>query len=278
MLNFSVFPRMQHGFASRNGVIAAFLSRGGYSGIERVLERGYGGFYSTFGSGDASGAGTQADAMNAVLEDLGKKWQVQNIIIKPYAAMGGLHASIDCVRALQRTHPQLDPSTRALARIKAVQIEMGEVAFKRGGFPSEKWPLEVTEAQMSATYVVATQLLDGYLLPSSYGSDKMKRSDLHTLFRCITCTHQRDFDKSYRTRVTIVLEDGDRFIEEVEKPRGIHPRMTNEDIIEKFRSLTSDLIGGSRSSSIEELVVSLEMIEDLGGLTSQLLGEVKSLL
>lgn len=39
---------MQHGFAARNGILAAFLARAEYTGIERVLERSYGGFFSTF--------------------------------------------------------------------------------------------------------------------------------------------------------------------------------------------------------------------------------------
>ena len=40
--------RMQHGFASRNGILATFLAREDYSGIERVLERFYFGFLITF--------------------------------------------------------------------------------------------------------------------------------------------------------------------------------------------------------------------------------------
>ena len=35
---------MQHGFATRNGLLAANLARADYTGIERVLELSYGGF------------------------------------------------------------------------------------------------------------------------------------------------------------------------------------------------------------------------------------------
>ena len=43
--------RMHHGFSARNGLYAAVLAEGGYTGIKRVFERPYGGFLSTFGEG-----------------------------------------------------------------------------------------------------------------------------------------------------------------------------------------------------------------------------------
>jgi len=45
----SMVKRMQHGFASRNGLTAAALAASGYVGIKRVFEREYGGWLSVFG-------------------------------------------------------------------------------------------------------------------------------------------------------------------------------------------------------------------------------------
>jgi aconitate decarboxylase len=45
----SEVKRMQHGFAARNGLLAALLARGGYVGIKEVLEREYGGYWAMFG-------------------------------------------------------------------------------------------------------------------------------------------------------------------------------------------------------------------------------------
>jgi len=77
--------RMHHGFSARNGLYAAFLAAGGYTGIKRVFERDYGGFLSTFGEGHDPDATQIADA-------LGERWETERIVVKPYAAMGGLHA------------------------------------------------------------------------------------------------------------------------------------------------------------------------------------------
>src|SRR6202034_240988 len=45
----SMVKRMQHGFASRNGLTAAALAAAGYVGIKRVFERPYGGWLAVFG-------------------------------------------------------------------------------------------------------------------------------------------------------------------------------------------------------------------------------------
>ena len=47
----SMAKRMQHGFAARNGLFAALMSREDYTGIDQVFERPYGGFLSIFGQG-----------------------------------------------------------------------------------------------------------------------------------------------------------------------------------------------------------------------------------
>src|ERR1700716_297167 len=77
--------RMHHGFSARNGLYAALLAAGGYTGIKRVFEREYGGFLSTFGEGHSPDA-TQ------IASELGERWETGRIVVKPYAAMGGLHA------------------------------------------------------------------------------------------------------------------------------------------------------------------------------------------
>lgn len=90
-------PRMQHGFAARNGIFAVFLVRADYTGIERVLERSYGGFFSTFAPGLSSASAHDVDSAFA---SFGTDWEIENVLIKPYPLMAGLHASVDCARLL----------------------------------------------------------------------------------------------------------------------------------------------------------------------------------
>jgi glyoxylase-like metal-dependent hydrolase (beta-lactamase superfamily II) len=88
--------RMQHGFAARNGLTAAALAATGYTGIKRVFERRYGGYLSTFGQGHDTDA-------TAIYKGLGSAWETQRIAVKPYAAVGLLHAAIDAALKLRAT-------------------------------------------------------------------------------------------------------------------------------------------------------------------------------
>src|ERR1700678_195506 len=92
----SMVKRMQHGFAARNGLTAAALAAGGYTGIKRVFERRYGGYLATFGQGHPTDA-------TAIYQGLGSVWETQRIAVKPYAAMGLLHAAIDAALKLRAT-------------------------------------------------------------------------------------------------------------------------------------------------------------------------------
>src|ERR1700756_2115004 len=90
----SMVKRMQHGFASRNGLTAAALAATGYVGIKRVFEREYGGWLSTFGECHHPDPGK-------IYAGLGTVWETDRIAVKAYAAMGLLHAGIAAALALR---------------------------------------------------------------------------------------------------------------------------------------------------------------------------------
>jgi aconitate decarboxylase len=141
----SMCKRMQHGFAARNGLLAAVLAAGGYSGIKGVFEVPYGGFLSTLGEGHDPDPGQ-------IVAELGERWETSRIGIKPYAAMAGLHASIDAARRLRAEEP-IDPD-----EVEAIEISLSEPAFHHGGWRAER-PLAATGAQMNVAYAVAVTLL-----------------------------------------------------------------------------------------------------------------------
>ena len=108
----SMVKRMQHGFASRNGLTAAALAASGYVGIKRVFEREYGGWLAVFGEGHHPDAGQ-------IYAGLGRVWETERIAAKAYAAMGLLHAGIDAAL-------QLRLEVRA-EQIERIDIDMPEL-------------------------------------------------------------------------------------------------------------------------------------------------------
>jgi aconitate decarboxylase len=85
----SEVKRMQHGFAARNGLLAAFLAQGGYTGIRGVYEQDYGGFLKQFSSGNKKDPQFLPDEVS---KDLGTAWKTHGVRIKPYAAVSRTHS------------------------------------------------------------------------------------------------------------------------------------------------------------------------------------------
>src|ERR1700747_706351 len=171
----SMVKRMQHGFASRNGLTAAALAAAGYAGIKRVFERPYGGWLAVFGEGHRT-------YPEDISKGLGVLWETERIAIKPYACMGLLHAAIDAAFELR---PKVDVS-----QIQRIDIDMGEAAYAHGGWQPGR-PLEVIGAQMNAAYAVAVALLDGDVLVDQFRHDRINRDDVWTLIDRTITHHER---------------------------------------------------------------------------------------
>lgn len=247
--------RMHHGFASRSGLYAAVLAAGGYTGIKRVFERDYGGFLSTFGEGHAPDA-------SQVSSELGERWETPRYVIKQYSAMGALLAPIGAV---------LDVRARrgiTAADIVKIDLECASAAFHHGGWQAER-PLTPIGAQMNMAYAVAVAALDGAALIEQFSPERIDADDVWDFMQKITVRHDEAFDSEgplARGAVRIRFTFGDGSGEELllRHPQG-QPlaQVSNEGILDKFRTLTCTVIDAKRQRRIEELVLGLERLADV---------------
>jgi 2-methylcitrate dehydratase PrpD len=258
--------RMHHGMASRCGLYAALLARGGYTGIKAVFEQPYGGFLSTFGEGHDPDA-------SQIASQLGERWETERIVVKPYAAMGGLHAAVDALTEIRAKRGfQAD-------EIASVDVELGDAVYHHGWWSPQR-PLTPTAAQMNIAYVLAVAVLDGAVLIEQFSPARIDADDVWELIPRITAHHNQDFDTQPRsrgqTRVTVRLTDGT--IEESYQyaARSILSPLSNEEIVAKYRALTRRVMDAERQARLEELVLSLETVADLGTLTGLLAPSVGS--
>lgn len=265
--------RMQHGFAARNGLFAALMTRANYGGIKRVFEEPYGGFLSVFGQGSGMDPPYRTDE---VIKLLGETWQLQTIRVKPYASMAGTHCTIDCIRELQRKYPE---ETRQVDRISGVKIEMSDAAFKHGGWKPQR-PLTATGAQMSAAYVAAVQLVDGQVLPTQFRPSLLDRDSLWEVIDKTECVHAPELDPGYAQRVTITFDwqqqQQQTLSQTLPAPKGVSPALTNEEILDKWRRFTAGLIDDKRRDEIEAMVLNLERVKDVTVLEDLLAGMTRN--
>jgi 2-methylcitrate dehydratase PrpD len=264
----SMGKRMQHGFAARNGLLAATLAAGGYTGIKQVFERPYGGFLSTFGEGHAPDAAQ-------ISAELGERWETETIAIKPYAAMAGLHAAIDAARAMLADGP-IDAGA-----VQAIDIYVSEPAFHHGGWRAER-PLAAVGAQMNLAYAVAVTLLDGTALAAQFAPQRIDADDVWTLIERTSSRHEAAFDEryedGYNTRLEVTLSGGAKRTAFVEHPRGgVQQPLTETEVVEKFHSLADPLLGAERAGVIERTVLGIEQLDDVAALAELLAAPVPAL-
>jgi aconitate decarboxylase len=262
----SMVKRMQHGFASRDGLVATALAASGYVGIKRVLERQYGGWLSTFGEGHRT-------YPEKIYAGLGTVWETERISIKAYSAMGLLHAAIDAALKLR---PEV-----SLSEIERIDIDMAEAAYSHGGWKAER-PLEVIGAQMNVSYAVAVALLDGDVLVEQFSAKRINSDDVWNLINRTETHHEKAYDElpvdeRLTTQVRITLSDGSTHTATVAHPRGNGINaLTNPEIREKYRKLTKRAITPDRQTAIENAVLNLDTVEDVSHLMDLLTPAVRS--
>jgi 2-methylcitrate dehydratase PrpD len=252
--------RMHHGLAARNGFYAAGLAAAGYTGIKRVFEREYGGFLSVFGEGHDPDA-------TLLTADLGERWETSIIMVKSYAAMGGLHGAIEAAR---RIRPWIAPED-----ISRVDITVGETIYKHGWWQPER-PLTPIGAQMNIGYATAAALLDGNVLPEQFTPQRLDADDV---WRLIDATEVH-LDESltgapvtqrFRTDVAVTMSDGTVYRARVDQPHGApNDPVTNDELVAKFHALADRVTSRARAQAIERALTGLDNLDDVGDLVDLL--------
>ena len=259
--------RMQHGFAARNGLLGAFLAKGGYQGVRKVFERPYGGFLAMFSKGNSR---TPAYVVEEVTKGLGVMWDTAEVRIKTHACVGGAYGLIECIEKIQKEEPE---ELKDLKAIRSIRLELSKPLIGHCGWNPTR-PLAATGAQMNANYIAAVQLVDQEVLLEQFEESKLDRNEVWELVEKSVCVHNERFDRlSYEMGavVTIEFKDGrPRLQKVVDKPRGMDPPISNQEIVEKYRRLTATLLPRDRQIAIEETVLKLEELENVTTLTNLL--------
>jgi aconitate decarboxylase len=69
-----------------------------------------------------------------------------------------------------------------------------------------------------------------------------------------------------RQIVEVQFEDGSTIKTSVDTARGVEPPLSNNEVVDKWRLLTKDVIGPERANKIESIVLNLEECDDLSAL------------
>jgi 2-methylcitrate dehydratase PrpD len=238
--------RFHAGRASQSGVIAAYLAQQGFTGSLDVLEAPFGGFMSTMRGQFAA---------DTILNDLGKRWEIARVGLKPYASCASSHTIVDGILDLRRRGLTVDN----LARLSIRMSKKGQVNV---GWPYK--PGEVIAAQMNGYYIAAVTLLDGDAFIEQFAPGRLADPRILELLPRIDIVHDSELDlggaaKRHAVHLDATLNVGQRISTYVEQRRGSaeHPLSSTETEL-KFRRLAATLLSESDMAEAMKIVQQIE--------------------
>ena len=243
----SMQKRFNPGPAAKGGVLSALLAKKGFTGAETIIEGERGFLHAYAGQVDRG----------RILDGLGREFPIF-IEYKPYSCARPIHNAIDCALELKRRH-RVDP-----AQVSKITV-----------FRHPRWanyhginkPRTYHEAQVSLPYAVAVSLVDGKAFLQQYTEEKMKDPLVQKLCQMAEIRSVDGLPRDVSCRIEVVLKDGSQHVSQVDYPKGsIQNPMTAEEKREKFRDLSSGILGKKEQAKVESTIFEIEKLKDVSKL------------
>jgi 2-methylcitrate dehydratase PrpD len=243
--------RMHPGWAGVGGITAALLARGGFVGAGKIYEGADGLFRSH------TGARFSEVDLTALTRDLGRKWLIEDVAIKPFPICHLLHACADAALALRRKH---DVKARDIDSVRAL---LHPDTFHYVAEPADmrRRPVSDYMAKFSVQFVVAACLLRGKFGFAELEDEALKDGEILELAQRVS--HEADpdsaFPKYFSGGVVIRMKDGRELVHMEKVNRGAGDRaLTADEIASKFMDNAELVLSRGKAERVRDFVLELE--------------------
>lgn len=236
------------GRAAEAGIVAVRLAHGGFDGPADAFEAEDGGLLNA-----VSDSARPAE----LTKELGERYDLARVSIKPYPCCGSIHSSIDAILELRRTHG-IGPADIAAITVHNARGVLLQCGFEYTG---DGGPVE---AQMSLQYCLAAALTDGSVGLRHFEVERRRDPRLLELARRVRFEIDEELDASYPSsfaaRVGIRLGSGAILESRIPAPLGSPENPLDGDGVRaKFVELTEALLPANARDNL---------LSDLGQLDS----------
>lgn len=247
--------RLHGGRAAESGVQAAYLARDGFEGPASGLDGRFG-FCNTF---------SDDPHPDMLVRDLGARFMIDEITVKPYACCSDVHPIVDALLAI-RLQPGLD-----IDDIRAIEIEAPTKVAEQNALDGTT---SIMAAQYSARFNAAAALRCDIQDPRLYTEEALRDPRLRALHDKVEIRSAAEFDVDYAWKIgaRVAVRTGTGVFEEtVCGARGsIHDPLSGTEVEDKFRNLCRPLYGERRCGEVIEEVRTLRIATSLHGLAGLL--------
>lgn len=243
--NMGTMTKSYHnGRAADGGVRAALLANMGFTSHPDAFEGRFG-FLHVFVK--------NLTPRFQYIEELGKDWDLVNrpTLIKPHPSCGGTHAAMNGMLQLIREND-----------IREEDVDRVDVGMNQGGVDSLYYPdpQNIYEAKFSMQFVMALLLHFRRWGVDLHTDEVVNMPEMRALYPKISFFVDEELDKEipremtdYHAIVTVYMKDGT-----VHKIHGNPPRLTWDEIKEKYDQTVGSVINKKRSEAIVDVVKALE--------------------
>jgi 2-methylcitrate dehydratase PrpD len=126
-------------------------------------------------------------------------------------------------------------------------------------YHQNKAPRTYHEAQVSLPFSVAVALIEGQALLKQYSDRNIKNPLVKKLSNAHTIVADDALPRGVSCKMTLEQSDGKTFTSQIDYPKGsIQNSMSDAELLAKFESLASPVIGEARAASLARAVMNIE--------------------
>jgi 2-methylcitrate dehydratase PrpD len=243
--------RTHYGWAAMGGVIAAELAAAGFTSPPTALEGRYGMFTALLGD---------AARTAPVLDELGERWLVHDVVVKPYPTNAFAHGGIDAALRLRAAGLEPNDVVAAVLRVPAPAVRtLGEPIERK------RRPINAFEAQRSGPYLLAAALAGGSGLGvglDDFTDDALRDPRRLDLASRVSVEAASEFDTYFPERlpaeVWVVTAGQRELTERVLDPRG-GPAvpLSVDEVTAKYTDNVRSALGPEQSVRLQRAVEGL---------------------
>ena len=247
-LSESAMSKQLHpGKAALNGILAALLAQRGFTGAEHIFE-GEKGFCKA----------TSKDCdFHGVTNGLGREYHMEGNSFKLHASCGHTHSALDAALILSKETGVVPE------QIEKVRVKLYSEALDLLGGVKLTSPYI---AKFHIPFCIATALKFGKVGLEAFTEERLNDGDLRELMARVELTSDEALDGEYPGKWGAIVEmrtkDGPSLSRKVEYPKGDPENpFSEQEVSDKFLSLTEGILPVDKSSSMVRRVLELEEVE-----------------
>jgi 2-methylcitrate dehydratase PrpD len=246
---------VREAFPAQAAVTSALLARRGVAGFEEPLE-GRAGFFALFARGDYDEA--------TLLDELGRRWWIEQLTFKPWPSCRGTHAAIELALALRGEHSlSSDDIAEVHAGIDGLQRMLIEPLARKQA------PATAIDAKFSIPYCVAVALVRGTVDLDSFGEDSLRDPAVLAVAARVgpRMAETPGWQRGGGGALEIVLRDGRRLAGEVDNALGCPQRPLSDAVVRrKFLDCAGRAAVPPAGERLADAILALENCDDVGRL------------